>query len=412
MVTKAVHKNIGRGLLDSQPHTKQMKKVVLILILMLMAGCSTFDVSIEMEATKQPENTPDLPSIDIGAGPTTIPDTSQHVTITETTPSPAVTLGRLAFVSFMNGDLEIDTINTDGTMLTRLTSETMLIMHPAWSPDGEKIAFEACLGGNMSSDCPAGTSFDIYVMDANGSDLTNITNDPSTDRSPSWSPSGEIAFSSDRSGKDEIYVMKDDGSVLTQITDGQTRNYEPQWSPDGKWLAYHCTQELSTKICIQPAEGLDQVIMIDGTVPVWSPLKADGNQRLAFHCWSNGHSDICMARPDGSGLGNLTNSSADEISPSWSPDGQWIAFQSNLYNDISIYKDCVDCESNSIPFRLTGGESIANWPVWSPDGTWIAYLSDGNLSTMRTDGSGQRILLEISLALLSGSRKGVLLWKE
>ena len=220
------------------------------------------------------------------------------------TPNQGTGLDQLAFISSMDGDLAIYTMNSDGTMLTRLTGETFLIMHLAWSPKGDKIAFEACRGGNMGSDCPAGVSFDIYVMNADGSNLANMTNDPSSDRFPSWSSSSKIAFSSDRSGQKEIYVMNADGSGLEQVTDGQTQNDEPQWSPDGNWLAYHCTQDLSTGICIQPAEGVDQAIKIDGTVPVWSPIKAEEVQRLAYLCWSGGHSDICLAQPDGSGLIN------------------------------------------------------------------------------------------------------------
>ena len=334
--------------------------------------------------------------VDCHVPPTAQPGTERTGTTTRT-PTPTSTLPtdtavRLAFVSNMDGETALYRIITDDSSLTRLTNQPMLIMHPTWSPDGRRIAFEACRGGDISTDCPEGESFDIYTVNADGTSLTNLTPNPAMDRFPSWSPDGKIVFSSDRSGKDEIYVMNADGTTLKQISSGQDRNDEPHWSPDGRWLAYHCMEESTTSICITPAGSPDQVIQIAGTSPVWSPINADGGLRLAFHCWSNDQSDICTVKPDGSDLVNLTNSPEDEIDPTWSPDGHWIAYQSNRENEISIYKVCMTCEDSAEPIRLTTGETNTNWPIWSPDGKWIAYLADNELYVMLADGSGQRLL--------------------
>jgi len=326
--------------------------------------------------------------------PSQISIAPEENTPTPTSFLPTNTPVRLAFISNMDGEIALYTIISDGSALTRLTKQPMLIMHPTWSPDSTRIAFEACLGGSLSTDCPDGESFDIYTVNSDGSNLTNLTNNEATDRFPSWSPDGEIAFSSDRSGKEEIYVIAADGSGTKQITDGQGRNYEPRWSPDGKWLAYHCAEEGTTSICIMPDVSHDQVIQIAGTYPVWSPIKAEGGLRLVFHCWPNGESDICIAKPDGLGLINLTNSPEAEIDPTWSPDGRWIAYQSNRENYISIYKACVTCENNAEPIRLTSGETNTNWPIWSPDGNWIAYQAGHELYVMLADGNGQRLLAE------------------
>lgn len=308
----------------------------------------------------------------------------------------------LAFVSFKDDDLALYTTSADGSRTNRLTHEKMLLMNPAWSPDGNRIAFEACPGGSMSTDCPAGISFDIYVVNADGTGLTNLTHDPLNDRYPAWTPDGRLTFSSDRTGQDEIYIMNADGSSLKQLTNGITRNTEPTWSADGKWLAYHCMRNSDTKICIQSADG-SQVVQIDGTTPVWSPVSSATVQRLAYLCFFGGHSDICTVQADGSGLVNLTNTPADEISPSWSPDGRWIAYQSNEGSEIAIYMVCADCASNPMMGKLTDGKSNANWPAWSPDGTRVAYLQDGDLYVMKTDGSSQ-----INLA---GSVLGKAVWQ-
>jgi Tol biopolymer transport system component len=79
----------------------------------------------------------------------------------------------------------------------------------AWSPDGSKIVFYGGRDDNR----------DIYVMNADGSNPTRLTNDPAQDRYPTWSPDGlRIAFTSNRDGDDEIYVMSADGTGLVRFT--------------------------------------------------------------------------------------------------------------------------------------------------------------------------------------------------
>jgi len=93
----------------------------------------------------------------------------------------------------------------------------------------EKIAFESHRDGNG----------EIYVMNTDGSGLQNLTNDPSFDIWPAWSPDGtRIAFSSDRDGLDNIYVMNADGSGLRKLTNSHGNTYGPVWSPDGSHIAF------------------------------------------------------------------------------------------------------------------------------------------------------------------------------
>ena len=83
--------------------------------------------------------------------------------------------------------------------LNRLTNNIFYDSHPEWSPDGKKIVFETWRDGNS----------EIYVMNADGSNQTNITNHNADDRYPAWSPDGKkIAFVSNRSGYNQIYVME------------------------------------------------------------------------------------------------------------------------------------------------------------------------------------------------------------
>jgi len=91
------------------------------------------------------------------------------------------------------------------------------------SPDGTRIAFQSNRDGN----------YEIYVMDADGSNQTNLTNNPADDMFPVWSPDGtKIAFMSNRDGNWEIYVMNADGSNQTNLTNNIGDDMYPMWSPD------------------------------------------------------------------------------------------------------------------------------------------------------------------------------------
>ena len=132
---------------------------------------------------------------------------------------------KIAFSSTLaaEGSYDIHTINKNGTGLQRLTKNSAAEIEPDWSPDGKKIAFSTNRDGN----------YEIYVMDADGSNQTNVSNSPSTyESSPSWSPDGKkIVCVSGTGTSSEIWTMNADGSNKKRITNNSYNDGSPRWSP-------------------------------------------------------------------------------------------------------------------------------------------------------------------------------------
>jgi len=175
-----------------------------------------------------------------------------------------------------SGDLFIT--NTDGTTTARLTDTPKRNeAYPDWSPDGMEIVFSA-FGGGQSG---------IFVMSADGSNVRSIMKGPL--HYPKWSPDGtQIAFDGEPGGcLFEVYIIQADGSDMRKITEHPggcgEYNKSPSWSPDGKQLVYSSTQR-------NPDPGVDiYIINVDGSgetalthgktdlhnggfYPSWSPL--------------------------------------------------------------------------------------------------------------------------------------------
>jgi len=139
-------------------------------------------------------------------------------------------------------DCEIWVAEADGSDARVVVDSQGRDRGPAWSPDGSKIAFVSDRDRNgdcFFHDC-WGHNGEIYVMNADGSDQTRVTDDPGDDGSPTWSPDGtRIAFAGlrdvdgavDAPGENyEIYVMDADGSDLRRITENTAWDWEPDWS--------------------------------------------------------------------------------------------------------------------------------------------------------------------------------------
>jgi Tol biopolymer transport system component len=134
---------------------------------------------------------------------------------------------QIAFTSGRAGSYDIWVMNADGTNQHPLTDNPAYESSPAWSPDGRSVIFDAEWGEDRDHESGIGFEFDIWVIDVDGADLRQVTNDPtSEDRFPAWGADGRIAFN--RNG--ELRVMSGDGSQPEPLP-GSPHGQFPAWRP-------------------------------------------------------------------------------------------------------------------------------------------------------------------------------------
>ena len=225
---------------------------------------------------------------------------------------------QIAFTSNRDGNLEIYVMNADGSAVRRLTDNPAEDSAPAWSPDGLQIVFER----------NADTSEAIVLIDADG---TGGESELAAGALPAWSPDGrQIAFVSSREGDrgaNQVYVMNADGSGQTPLTNTDQTNTQPDWSPDGTQIAFTSLRDSDVfsnpEIYVMEADGKNQRRLTNDRAedrePAWSP---DGRQ-IAFTSSRNfpptdsaGQTDIYVM--DAAAGGNVTRlTTTGGGSPSW-----------------------------------------------------------------------------------------------
>lgn len=245
----------------------------------------------------------------------------------------------IAFVSDRDANLELYIVSADGTNLTRLTTNNYIDTEPAWTPGGERLAFVSNRDGQKR--------LDIYTYDPETKQFSRLTfRDVGWDADPSWTPSIQegavsqyIVFASDRDGNKEIYTMNITDLSWTRITFSNNADFQPTISPDGKKISY--VSEISdgnTEIFVMDSDGrnIRQLTFnpAKDTTPRWSP---DGT-KIAFASNRDGNWEIYTMDIDGGNKKNLTaNDKGEDEWPSWSPEGQYLAFQTNRTGSYEIF---------------------------------------------------------------------------
>jgi Tol biopolymer transport system component/predicted Ser/Thr protein kinase len=280
---------------------------------------------------------------------------------------------------------------------TQLTGQKEIEQFPSLSPDGRWIVYAGNASGN----------FDIYLQSVSGQTPINLTKDTNgdDDLQPAFSPDGEtIAFRSDRDGGG-IFVMGRTGESLRRITDA---GYNPAWSPNGREIVYASESMIDSPGARGPRSDLwvldvasgerRKIATDDALQPYWSPH----GFRIAY--WSavgrQRQRDIFTISADGRDPVRVTDDAAIDWNPVWSPDGRHLYFSSERGGSMNLWRVPIDERSGRVLGALqpvTAPARFAGQLTISADGRRIAYSSiefAANVQRLAFDPDKERIIGE------------------
>jgi Tol biopolymer transport system component len=236
--------------------------------------------------------------------------------------------GKLIAVTFEPGIIsalhQIHILNADGSMAFQLTDgalgkDRFDAAYPSWSPDGQQVVFR----GSVINPVTGGKVAGIYVMGIDGSGLKRIVDNaayPDADE-PAWSPDGEliafVAFDRATPGNKDIFVAARDGGEVTRLTNNGADDFYPAWSRDGKQIAFVSARDDNFEIYVMNANGSGQRRLTrfigPDTQPSWS---ADG-RRVVFVSkrQRDQYNTIYVMERNGSRLRRLSSGNT----PNWQP---------------------------------------------------------------------------------------------
>ena len=304
---------------------------------------------------------------------------------------------KMAYVSVIDRNPEIAIMDLKFGKRQQLTfsRQSRHNLHPTWSPDGRRIAFSSDRDGD----------FDIYIMDANGNNVTNMTDNSSgDDGSPHWSPvSQKVVFTSNRDGAaDEIYLLDAQTGIQRRLTTSSYDAAYPKWSPNGSQIAY--LPALRTEI--QPntqaiwrvkPDGTDLEALVSEGIGNWFPKYSPDGKRIAFVSSRNSNRDIYALNLETKELTRLTTHLRIDSDPDWSPDGERIAFVSDRDGSPGLFTMTVNRKQIT---NLTNNDMVERRPTWSHDGEKIAFsrriVDDSTrIFVMDSDGENEFELVDL-----------------
>jgi TolB protein len=260
--------------------------------------------------------------------------------------------GKIVFQSDACGNKEIFIIDADGSNLQRLTNTGADSLYPGWSPDGKSIVFYSNRDGNN----------EIYMMDADGKNQRRLTRNGASDICPSWHPDGKrIIFTSDRNGTMNFYLMDSNGLDVNKITDFKKDTSDmPRISSDGEDMIFTSNMSLGWQIFIigMDGKGMKKLtgLPLGHCEGSWSHK---GKKLLFVSRLASGNSEISLSDRKGGSRQTLTDDRGLDYNPRFSADDSKILFTSDRDGNWDIYM--MDPGGGNT-VRLTDTKCREEWP--------------------------------------------------
>ncbi|MGC1963798.1 MAG: translocation protein TolB, partial [Candidatus Sulfotelmatobacter sp.] len=270
---------------------------------------------------------------------------------------PGIAESKIFFVSDRSGHKEIWVMDYDGSNQRQLTHLGSISLSPRISPDGSRLAF--------SSLTKSGWDILMYSMDLNR--LVSFPHFGGTNLAPAWSPDGaRLAFSSSRTGESEIYICDANGTNLHRMTANKGPDVSPTWNrKTGSQIAFVSGRTGLPQIYTMEADGTNQQRMTDqgyAVSPNWSP-----NGQFLTMAWTRkygpgdpGSSDIYLMDIASKQWVQLTHDGGRNDFPFWAPDGRHIVFQSSRSGKEEIWMMLAD-GTKLHQLTFTGRNTQPNW---------------------------------------------------
>ncbi len=234
-------------------------------------------------------------------------------------------------------------------------------------------------GGTVVFSMYAGAQRDLFALAPGQNTPIRLTDSPADDRDPAWSPDGQrIAFSSRRDGNWELYVLDLLSGEIVRLTYDLAYEGSPSWSPDGQWLAYEAYYEGNLDIYIIKTDGSEGPYPVTRSpsadfAPAWA--NSPNGRELAYVSLREGNQDIFVISLDDPNEVTATNITrtpdADEDNPAWAPDGEFLAY-STIENGLGLVYAVNTLDPSASPIIIGQGSD----PAWSPDGSSLLFVAE------------------------------------